>query len=758
MERNLENGKNKLLVVVDMVNGFCKEGPMADPSIMKIVDAQIKLIEKVKREGGRVIFVKEGHDADATEFAKFPVHCVKGTKEAEIIDELKKYADEADGIYEKNSTSAIFAEGFLEDFEGTFGDVSEVIVAGCCTDICDTNFLVPLVNYCDEINRKVDFVMPIDVCETYDAPFHKRDEYNKLAYKMLKQAGVKVVETYNEEMKEVTIEEGEKIKKLIDFYEITMAYSDFLDGKNNNKCYFDVFFRKNLDNGGYNVASGLQEIIEFIENFKFDKEDLDYLRGLGKFNDEFIEYLENFKFNGDIFAIPDGTPVFPGEPCITVVANSIEAQLIETDILNRFNHGSMITTKTRRIVNEAEGRPVLEFGARRAQGDTAAVVGAKHAYIGGAAGTSCYEAGKVYDIPLLGTMAHSHIMKYETEEEAFSKYAKAFPDSSLFLVDTYDTLQSGVPNAIKVAREVLNPNGRRLQGIRLDSGDLAYLAKEARLQLDEAGMQDAKICASNSLDEFLIRDLLSQGAPIDSFGVGENLITSKSCPVFGGVYKLAAIEDEKGEIVPKIKLSNNVEKVTNPGYKKVYRFFDKETGYAKGDVIALHDEIIPLDGYRLVNDKNPWQYQDLANYEVRELQVPIYKNGELVYEVPTVREVREYADREIATLYPEVMRLNNPHEYYVDLSERLAAMKNEMLQNARAEVCGKKFGLNEDEKKTMIDATTIAAQAEIDDEDAQIEDIAKREVAQEEREKTTMEELIEAIAREIEEDEEENEA
>lgn len=492
-------------------------------------------------------------------------------------------------------------------------------------------------------------------------------------------------------------------KKLIDFYELTMSYSDMLNGKDKEKCYFDVFFRKNLDNGGYNIACGLDDIIEYIKNLKFDEEDISYLRSLGTFNEEFLNYLKNFKFTGDIYAIPDGTVIFPGEPCITVYGNTIEAQLIETDLLNRFNHGSLIATKSRRIVNEAKGRAVMEFGARRAQGGDAATNGAKYAYIAGCAGTSCYETGKRYNIPIMGTMAHSHIMKYENEYEAFLAYAKAFPNNSTFLVDTIDTLKSGVPNAIKVAKDYLIPNGYRLKGIRLDSGDLAYLSKQARIMLDEAGLTDAKICVSNSLDERLIKDLLEQGAPIDSFGVGENLITAKSSPVFGGVYKLVAME-ENNKQVAKIKLSENVGKVTNPGYKKVYRFYDKKTGYALGDIIALNNEIIPTDNYTLIDEKEDWKKTVLTNYEVRELQVPIFKNGELVYNQPTINERKQYCEAEMKTLYPEITRLNNPHKYYVDLTIDLLKLKKELILKSRKETDEFKEELGPQLKKGELNA------------------------------------------------------
>ncbi len=466
-------------------------------------------------------------------------------------------------------------------------------------------------------------------------------------------------------------------EKLMDFYELAMSYCDLKKKKYKERCYFDVFFRKNADAGGYNIACGLDNIIKFIQDFKFDEEDIEYIRSLNKFDEDFLEYLENFKFTGDVY----GTVIFAGEPCIRVYGNTIEAQIIETDILNKFNHGSLIATKANKIVNAAQGKGVMEFGARRAQGKDAAIEGAKFAYIAGCIGTSCYAAGKKYRIPLLGTMAHSHMNKYNTEYEAFLAFAEVFKNESILLVDTIDTLKSGIPNAIKVAKEYLIPNGFRLKGIRLDSGDLAYLSKEARKMLDEAGLEDAKICVSNSLDEQTIESLLQQGAPIDLFGVGENLITAKSCPVFGGVYKLVAMENEN-EITPKIKLSDNIGKITNPGFKKVYRFYDKKTGYALGDVVALADEQIPTEGYTLIAENEEWKKTRLVNYEVRELQVPIFKNGVLVYKQPSLKERQEYCKKEVMTLYPEIKRLNNPHKYYVDLSPKLMSLKKELIYNS----------------------------------------------------------------------------
>lgn len=474
------------------------------------------------------------------------------------------------------------------------------------------------------------------------------------------------------------------MKKLIDFYELTMEYTDLKNKKDDEICYFDVFFRKNLDNGGYNVVCGLEEIINYIKNIKFDEEDIEYLRTLNQFDEEFLQKLKEFKFTGDIYAVPDGTIMFPNEPCITVKANAFEAQIIETDLLNFFNHGSLIATRARRITDAAGNRGVMEFGARRAQGADAAVNGAKYAYISGCIGTSCYETGKKYGVPILGTMAHSHIMKYDTEYEAFLAYAKCLPNNTTFLVDTYDTLKSGVPNAIKVAKDFLIPNGYTLKGIRLDSGDLAYLSKEARKLLDEAGLTDTKICVSNSLDEYTIKSLIEQGAPIDTFGVGENLITSKNMPVFGGVYKLSAIEKEN-QIIPKIKVSENIGKITNPGFKKVLRFYDKDTGYAIADSITTHDENINKEKYTIINDKHEFQTKELENYIVRELQVPIFVNGQLVYKVPTLEETREYAKKEFNTLYEECKRLHNPHTHHVGLSKELLDLKKKLLLEARTQ-------------------------------------------------------------------------
>ena len=463
---------------------------------------------------------------------------------------------------------------------------------------------------------------------------------------------------------------------MTDFYELTMAQTYFNEGKQNEILYFDIFFRNNPFNGGYTISSGLDEIIDYVKNFKFDLEDINYLKSLNTFSDDFLLYLSDLTFKGDIYAVPDGTVVFPNEPVITVRADAITAQLLETALLACFNHASLVTTATKRITHEAKGIPVMEFGARRARGIDSAIEASKNSYIGGCVGTSNTYAGKKYDIPVLGTMAHSLVTERESEYEAFLGYAKSNPDNCLFLVDTYDTLRSGIPNAIKVANDYLKPNGYKFKGIRIDSGDLAYLSKEARKMLDQAGYPEAKICLSNGLNEYTIRDLLEQGAVIDSLGVGDNIAASKER--LGGVYKLCAVE-ENNYPSPRMKLSNDNIKTTTPGFKKVIRFYDNETGYALGDAIALREEIIPNNEYTLVHPVETWKKTTITNYTARELQVQIFKAGELIYTNPSLKERQEYCEKEIKTLYPEILRINNPHEYYVDLSDTLRELKNKLI-------------------------------------------------------------------------------
>ncbi len=463
---------------------------------------------------------------------------------------------------------------------------------------------------------------------------------------------------------------------MTDLYELTMGQTYFDKGEKDRIAYFDVFFRSNPFDSGYTISSGIDNIVEYINNFKITEEDIEYLRTLELFNDEYLNYLKNLKFNGDIYAVPDGTPVFPNEPVITVRANIIEAQIIETAILANFNHGTLVTTAAKRITDAAKEVPVMEFGARRARGIDSAIEASKYGYIGGCVGTSNVLSGKKYDIPVMGTMAHSMVSDADSEYEAFLEYAKSNPNNCLFLVDTYDTLKSGIPNAIRVAREYLEPNGLVFKGIRIDSGDLAYLSIEARKMLDEAGYPNAKITLSNSLNEDVIRSLTDQGAKFDSLGVGDNISASKER--VGGVYKLVAIEKEK-EIFPKIKLSNDTIKTTNPGYKKLYRFFDNQTGYALADVIALNDEELPKDQYTLVHPTEEWKQKTISNYTIKDIRVPIFIDGKQVYKVPSAKETRSYCANEFAKIYPEIKRKNNPHGYYVDLSQNLMQLKKDMI-------------------------------------------------------------------------------
>ncbi|MBO5789714.1 MAG: nicotinate phosphoribosyltransferase [Clostridia bacterium] len=478
-------------------------------------------------------------------------------------------------------------------------------------------------------------------------------------------------------------EKKRNLTLLCDFYELTMANGYFRRGLCDQIVYFDVFFRQVPDGGGFAVCAGLEQIVAYIKDLHFAEDDIAYLREKNLFDEAFLDYLANFSFKGDIWAIPEGTPVFPGEPLLTVRAGAVEAQIIETYLLLAINHQSLIATKANRIVRAAQGRVVLEFGARRAQGADAAVIGARAAYIGGCAGTSCTLTDKLYGAPAGGTMAHSWVQMFDSEYEAFKTYCELYPHAVTLLVDTYDTLRSGIPNAIRAIKDVLHPKGIRNYAVRLDSGDISYLSKAARKMLDEAGLPECKITASNGLDEYLISDLLMQGAQIDVFGVGERLITASSTPVFGGVYKLAAIERE-GEIVPKIKISENTAKITNPGFKKIYRFFDKTTGKALADELAMYDETIDESAPHTIFDEHAtWKTKTLENFSVKELQVPIFKNGELVYTLPSLKEIRDYAKEQIDTLWDEVKRFRNPHTYYVDLSQKLWDTKKALLKEKR---------------------------------------------------------------------------
>ena len=469
---------------------------------------------------------------------------------------------------------------------------------------------------------------------------------------------------------------------LCDFYELTMAYGYFEKGYKDRITYFDVFYRQCPDGGGFAIAAGLEQIIDYIQELRFEPEDIEYLRSRNLFSEEFLEYLANFKFTGDIWAIPEGTPVFPKEPILTVRAPAIEAQLIETFLLLSINHQSLIATKANRVVRAADGRTVLEFGSRRAQGADAAILGARAAYIGGCNGTACTISDQLFGVNAGGTMAHAWVQMFDTEYEAFKKYVELYPNNATLLVDTYNTLKSGVPNAIRVFNEVLKPKGITKCGIRLDSGDMTYLSKKARQMLDEAGWTECQISVSNSLDEYIIQDILRQGARIDLFGVGERLITAKSEPVFGGVYKLVAVENEDGTVQPKIKISENVGKITTPHYKKLYRFYGNDTGKAIADYLCVYDETVDdSKDFEIFDPDATWKWKNVYNFTAKELQVPIFKNGELVYKCPTLDEIRTYCLQQVDTLWDEVKRFDNPHIYYVDLSQKLWDIKYGLLKN-----------------------------------------------------------------------------
>ncbi len=464
---------------------------------------------------------------------------------------------------------------------------------------------------------------------------------------------------------------------LCDFYELTMGNGYLRTGMGDRICYFDLFFRSVPDGGGFAIAAGLDRVVEYIQNLSFDEEDIAYLRGKNCFSEEFLDYLKNFKFTGDIWAVPEGTPIFPGEPILTVRATAIQAQFVETFLLLTVNHQSLIATKSNRIVRAAQGRPVSEFGSRRAQGADGALSGARASYIAGCAGTACTLADLWYGCPAGGTMAHSWVQMFDDEYTAFKTYCELYPNAATLLVDTYNVLKSGVPNAIKAFKACGITKG----AIRIDSGDLTYLSKKARKMLDDAGLTECRIMASNSLDEYIIRDLLVQGAQIDGFGVGERLITSKSEPVFGGVYKLAAVEGEDGTIIPKIKISENAAKITTPHFKKVYRLFDNETGKAEADLLTLHDEVIdesqPLE---IFDPMATWKRKTMTNFTAKPLLVPIFLNGQLVYDQPTIEESRAYCAAQVDTLWDEVKRFENPHNYYVDLSQKLWDIKQDLLR------------------------------------------------------------------------------
>lgn len=467
---------------------------------------------------------------------------------------------------------------------------------------------------------------------------------------------------------------------LCDFYELTMGRGYFDTDKRNTIAYFDVFFRRVPDGGGYAITAGLEQIVHYIENLSFTEADIEFLRGKGIFSEEFLKYLADFKFTGDIWGVPEGSVIFPGEPILTVRAPVIQAQLVETYVLLSLNHQSLIATKASRMVRAAKGRPISEFGSRRAHGEDAAVYGARAAYIGGCTGTACTLSDKLYGVPAGGTMAHSWVQMFDNEYEAFSTYCRLYPNNPTLLVDTYSVFGSGLPNAVKAIKDVLWPMGLKKCAIRIDSGDIAYLTKKARAYLDAQGLTDCKIIVSNALDEYLISELLAQEACIDGFGVGERLITAKSDAVFGCVYKLAASEDENGVITPKIKVSENAAKITNPGFKKIYRLYSNETGKSEADLLMLRDESIDEDApLEIFDPEHTWKRRVIEDYTARELLVPIFKNGELVYNLPPLDEIRDHCARELATMWKEVLRFENPHEYYVDLSQKLWDLKHDMI-------------------------------------------------------------------------------
>ena len=475
------------------------------------------------------------------------------------------------------------------------------------------------------------------------------------------------------------LHDSRNLTMLTDFYELTMANGYFKNGFKDTIAYFDMFFRTIPDGGGYVIMAGVEQLVDYFRNLSFSKEDIDYLRGKS-FSEDFLDYLANFRFACDVWAVPEGTPIFPGEPIVKVKGPVIQAQFVETMVLLTINHQSLIATKANRVVRAAQGRAVMEFGSRRAQGFDGAVYGARAAYIGGCAGTACTISDEMFGTPALGTMAHSWVQLFDSEYDAFKAYAEEYPDACTLLVDTYNVLHSGVPNAIKVFDEVLAPMGKRPKGIRIDSGDIAYLSRKARKMLDDAGYPDCSIVASNSLDEYIIRDMLLQGAKVDSFGVGERLITSSSSPVLGGVYKLCAVEKD-GEIIPKIKLSENVQKITTPGNKRVYRLYDRESGKAAADLITLASETVDDSRpYELFDPDFTWKRKTLTNYTARELLEPLFRKGECVYKERNIEEIKSYCREQIDTLWDEVTRFENPHNYYVDLSQQLWDVKHELLR------------------------------------------------------------------------------
>ncbi len=473
---------------------------------------------------------------------------------------------------------------------------------------------------------------------------------------------------------------------LCDYYELTMSNGYFRLGEGERNVYFDVFYRTVPDGGGFAIFAGLEQIIDYVKNLHFSEEDIAFLRKKNQFDEGYLEYLKGFRFTGDIYSVEEGTPIFPYEPVMTIRAPAAEAQILETFVLLTFNHQSLVATKANRIVRAAEGRAISEFGSRRAHGADGAILGARAAYIGGCGSTACTLSDAKYGIPSTGTMAHSWVQMFPDEYSAFRKYCELYPENATLLIDTYDVMHSGLPNAIRAIKEVLLPKGIHRFAVRLDSGDLAYLTKKIRKILDAEGLFECRIIATNSLDENIIRDLIAQGAKVDAFGVGERLITAKSDAVFDGVYKLAAVEDDQGNVIPRIKISENVAKITNPSYKKLYRIFDRETGKAIADYITLYDEVIdeskPLT---LFDPAATWKKKTVTDYIAYPLHKEIFKNGECVYKTPSIHEIKKKCEKEVESLWDEVKRFENPHRYYVDLSEKLWQLKHDMLNEKRSE-------------------------------------------------------------------------
>ena len=481
--------------------------------------------------------------------------------------------------------------------------------------------------------------------------------------------------------------EEKNLSMLTDFYELTMSNGYFQNRMKDKIAVFDMFFRRIPDEGGFAICAGLEQLIAYLKNLHFSPEDISYFRSKKIFDEAFLDYLAHFEFTCDVWAMKEGTPMFPNEPIVIVRGPMIQAQLVETMVLLTINFQSLIATKANRMVRAAQGKPISEFGSRRAQGSDGAVLGARAAYIGGCTSTACVLADRIYGIPAVGTMAHSWVQVFDSEYEAFREYARLYPDNCVLLVDTYNVLKSGVPNAIKVFNEVILPTGNRPKAIRIDSGDISYLSKRARKMLDDAGFPDVKIMASNSLDEYIIRELYIQDAKVDAFGIGERLITSKSDPVFGGVYKLVAVQQPDGSYQPKIKVSETLEKIINPHFKMLYRFFSKDTGKAMADYVTLHDEKVEVDEAHPITIFDPiatWKKKTFDKVEVRPMLVPIFEKGQCVYQSPSIHEIRAYCLEQVDLLWDEVKRFEHPHRYYVDLSEKLWNIKNQMLADVNS--------------------------------------------------------------------------